>query len=67
MASLTTTDSPRRARLLAWLTTATGLASIAGVVVLALAGHDTAATVVGAIGGGVSATGTIRVTVHIRR
>ncbi|MCX4967095.1 hypothetical protein OHA98_20295 [Streptomyces sp. NBC_00654] len=45
----------------------TGLASIVAVVVLALTGHDTAAALAGAIGGGVSTTGTIRVTVRIRR
>ncbi|MGX1955034.1 hypothetical protein [Streptomyces sp. CB02115] len=64
---LSATDSQQSTRLAGWLTTVTGLAAIVAVVVLALAGHETAAAVAGAIGGGASATGTIRVTVRIRR
>ncbi|MFD8603328.1 hypothetical protein AMK14_24500 [Streptomyces sp. TSRI0445] len=67
MTALTTTASQLHVRLLALFTALTGLVSVVAVVVLVLTGHDTAAAVVGAIGGGAGTTDTLRVSVHIRR
>lgn len=63
--TLTRTEAPVRA--LAWVTAFTGLLSIAAVTALALTGHPEEAAAAGLIGGAVSVTGGIRVTVIVRR
>ncbi|MFJ8252671.1 hypothetical protein [Streptomyces sp. NPDC094466] len=60
-------SNQRRVRLLGRLTALTGFTSVVAVVVLSLTGHETAAAVAGAIGGGASTTGTVRVSVRIQR
>jgi hypothetical protein len=63
--TLTRSQVPVRA--LAWVTALTGFLSIAAVTALTLTGHPQEAAAAGLIGGAVSATGGIRVTVIVRR
>jgi hypothetical protein len=64
-ADRTPAEPGTHARVLPWLTAATGLLSVIAAVILALTGHAEAAAAVG-VSGGVVAGGT-QVTVNIRR